>query len=242
MALGETAVVLLSGGLDSATACAIARDRGFRVLALSFRYGQRHAVELDSARRVAKRMGVARHAIAEIDLTLYGGSALTDDIAVPKDRAAAAMADGIPVTYVPARNTIFLAHALALAETGGARHIFIGVNVLDYSGYPDCRPAFIKAFQRLANLATREGVEAMARGAEGPFHVEAPLMDMTKAEIIHTGHGLGVDYAMTWSCYDPQPGPGDAAAPVHCGHCDSCQLRKKGFAEAGIKDPTVYAD
>ncbi|MEQ9362153.1 MAG: 7-cyano-7-deazaguanine synthase, partial [Rhodospirillales bacterium] len=153
------------------------------------------------------------------------------------------MADGIPVTYVPARNTIFLAHALALAETGGARSIFIGVNALDYSGYPDCRPAFIKAFQRLANLATREGVEAMARGTDGPFQVKAPLMDMTKAEIIRHGMALGIDYAQTWSCYDPHPGAGGAAdAPVHCGRCDSCQLRRKGFAEAGVADPTAYAE
>ena len=242
MVNGETAVVLLSGGLDSTTVLAIARDKGYRILALSFRYGQRHSVELDIAARVARRMGVARHAVADIDLTIYGGSALTADIDVPKDRDADAMADGIPVTYVPARNTIFLAHALALAETGGARDIFIGVNALDYSGYPDCRPAFIKAFQRLANLATKEGVEAMARGTDGPFHVQAPLMDMTKAEIIRHGMALGVDYAQTWSCYDPHPGAGGAAdAPVHCGRCDSCQLRKKGFAEAGVDDPTAYA-
>lgn len=242
MANGDTAVVLLSGGLDSATACAIAREKGYRLLTLSFRYGQRHAVELDAARRLAEKMGADRHVVADIDLTIYGGSALTADIDVPKDRDAKALADGIPVTYVPARNTIFLAHALALAETGGAKNIFIGVNALDYSGYPDCRPAFIKAFQRLANLATKEGVEAMARGADGPFQVQAPLMDMTKAEIIKTGRTLGLNYAMTWSCYDPHPGPkGAADAPVHCGRCDSCQLRKKGFAEAGIDDPTVYA-
>ena len=239
MVNGETAVVLLSGGLDSTTVLAIARDKGYRILALSFRYGQRHSVELDIAARVARRMGVARHAVADIDLTIYGGSALTADIDVPKDRDADTMADGIPVTYVPARNTIFLAHALALAETGGARDIFIGVNALDYSGYPDCRPAFIKAFQRLANLATKEGVEAMARGADGPFHVQAPLMNMTKAEIIKQGMALGVDYAQTWSCYDPQTDT--AGAAVHCGRCDSCQLRKKGFAEAGVADPTAYA-
>ncbi|MEQ8228423.1 MAG: 7-cyano-7-deazaguanine synthase QueC [Rhodospirillales bacterium] len=239
MVSGDTAVVLLSGGLDSATVCAIARDRGYRVLTLSFRYGQRHSVELDAAARIADEMGAARHAVAEIDLSVYGGSALTADIDVPKDRAAEDMADGIPVTYVPARNTIFLAHALALAETGGARDIFIGVNALDYSGYPDCRPDFIQAFERLANLATKEGVEAMESGADGVFRIQAPLMDMTKADIIKTGQALGVDYGLTWSCYDPHPAPG--GAPLHCGRCDSCQLRKKGFAEAGVSDPTGYA-
>ncbi|MAN79303.1 MAG: 7-cyano-7-deazaguanine synthase QueC [Rhodospirillaceae bacterium] len=239
---GETAVVLFSGGLDSTTVLAIALAKGFRVQALSFRYGQRHSVELDVAARVARRMGVERHAVADIDLTIYGGSALTADIDVPKDRDGDAMTDGIPVTYVPARNTIFLAHALALAETSGARNIFIGVNALDYSGYPDCRPAFIKAFQRLANLATKEGVEAAAQGADALFQIQAPLMEMTKAEIIQQGMALGVDYGMTWSCYDPHPGTGDTTnAPVHCGRCDSCQLRKKGFAEAGVADPTTYA-
>lgn len=242
MVSGDTAVVLLSGGLDSATVCAIARDRGYRVLALSFRYGQRHSVELDAAARIADEMGAARHAVAEIDLSVYGGSALTADIDVPKDRAAEDMADGIPVTYVPARNTIFLAHALALAETGGAGDIFIGVNALDYSGYPDCRPDFIQAFERLANLATKEGVEAMEGGADGVFRIQAPLMDMTKAEIIKAGQALGVDYGLTWSCYDPHRASGDApGAPLHCGRCDSCQLRKKGFAEAGVSDPTGYA-
>lgn len=239
---GETAVVLFSGGLDSTTVLAIARAKGYRIEALSFRYGQRHSVELEVAGRIAKRMGVARHAIADIDLTIYGGSALTADIDVPKDRDVDATTDEIPVTYVPARNTIFLAHALALAETSGARNIFIGVNALDYSGYPDCRPAFIKAFQRLANLATKEGVEAMAQGRDGLFQIQAPLMEMTKAEVIQQGVALGVDYGKTWSCYDPQPGTGDTAdTPVHCGRCDSCQLRKKGFAEAGVADPTVYA-
>ena len=240
MAQEKTAVVLLSGGLDSSTVCAIARDKGYRVLALSFRYGQRHSIELEAARRIADKMDAARHAVADIDLRLYGGSALTDDIEVPKDRDADDMADGIPVTYVPARNTIFLAHALALAETGGANDIFIGVNALDYSGYPDCRPAFIKAFQRLANLATKEGVEAMAHGSDGPFHIQAPLMTLTKADIIRTGQALGVDYAMTWSCYDPQPAK-DGQGVVQCGRCDSCLLRKKGFADAGIDDPTDYA-
>jgi 7-cyano-7-deazaguanine synthase len=241
VANGDAAVVLLSGGLDSTTACAIARDKGYRILALSFRYGQRHSIELAAAERIADLMQAERHAVAEIDLTVYGGSALTADIDVPKDRDAEAMSDGIPVTYVPARNTIFLAHALALAETGGANNIFIGVNALDYSGYPDCRPAFIKAFQRLANLATKEGVEAMAKGGEGPFQVQAPLMDMTKAEIIKTGRALGVDYGLTWSCYDPHPPLAEKGAPVHCGRCDSCLLRKKGFADAGVDDPTVYA-
>lgn len=242
MATEKTAVVLLSGGLDSATVCAIARDRGYRVLALSFRYGQRHSIELDAASRVAEAMQVHRHAVAEIDLSVYGGSALTDDIEVPKDRDAAAMGDGIPVTYVPARNTIFLAHALALAETGGAQDIFIGVNALDYSGYPDCRPDFVAAFERLANLATKEGVEALERGEAGPFRIQAPLMDMTKAEIITAGGKLGLDYGLTWSCYDPHPAADGAdGLPVHCGRCDSCQLRKKGFADAGMADPTVYA-
>jgi 7-cyano-7-deazaguanine synthase len=242
VATGETAVVLLSGGLDSATACAMARDRGFDLLTLAFRYGQRHAVELAAAERLARAMGSKRHVVAEIDLTVYGGSALTADIDVPKGRDTAEMADdGVPITYVPARNTIFLAHALAMAETGGASDIFIGVNALDYSGYPDCRPAFIRAFQRLANLATKEGVEAMAAGQDGPFSVQAPLIDMTKAEIIRAGQSLGVDYGMTWSCYDPQPGPGGMDGLVHCGQCDSCQLRKKGFDEAGAADPTVYA-
>lgn len=234
----KKAVVLLSGGLDSATVLAIARDRGYQCIALSFRYGQRHTVELAAAERIARATGVLRHAIADIDLRLHGGSALTADIAVPKDRAVDEMVGNIPVTYVPARNTIFLAHALGLAEASGASDIFIGVNALDYSGYPDCRPAFIRAFQRLANLATKEGVEAMAAGGDGPFSVQAPLIDMTKAEIIRTGLALGIDYGLTWSCYDPVD---RTTGPVHCGRCDSCRLRQKGFADAGVADPTVYA-
>lgn len=244
MADDNKAVVLVSGGLDSATVLAIARSRGFQPVALSFRYGQRHAVELAAAGRVARAIGAVRHVIADIDLTVYGGSALTDDIEVPKDRDAAAMSDGIPVTYVPARNTIFLAHALALAETEGAGGIFVGVNALDYSGYPDCRPAFIDAFQRLANLGTRSGVEALERGNAGPFRIQAPLMEMTKAEIIRAGQALGVDYGLTWSCYDPAPPPdggqGAGIGALHCGRCDSCLLRRKGFDEAGVADPTEY--
>ncbi|MEK9672683.1 MAG: 7-cyano-7-deazaguanine synthase QueC [Rhodospirillaceae bacterium] len=243
----EKAVVLVSGGLDSATVLAIARAEGLDVAALSFRYGQRHAVELDAARRVVDTLGAARHVIADIDLRAYGGSALTDDIAVPNDRDSHEMATGIPVTYVPARNTVFLAHALALAETEGAGPIFVGVNALDYSGYPDCRPPFIEAFERLANLATKVGVEAMEQGGALPFTVRAPLLEMTKAQIIRRGVELGVDYGLTWSCYDPAPvsgvGPGDVPGTehAHCGRCDSCLLRKKGFAEAGVVDPTSYA-
>lgn len=231
---GTAAVVLLSGGLDSATALAIAKDQGFTPAALSFRYGQRHSVELDAAARIAAAQGVERHAIADIDLRAFGGSALTDDIAVPKDRSDGEISDGIPVTYVPARNTIFLSFALALAETIGAHDLFIGVNVLDYSGYPDCRPDFIAAFERLANLATKEGVEG-----SGAFKIHAPLMDLDKAGIITRGTALGVDYGQTWSCYDPVI-QSDGTA-LHCGRCDSCQLRKKGFADAGLDDPTSYA-
>lgn len=230
----KSAVVLFSGGLDSATVLAMAKDKGFRTAAISFRYGQRHAVELDRARALAQDFGVTRHAVATLDLAAFGGSALTDDIDVPKDRPEDQMSEGIPVTYVPARNTVFLSYALALAEVSGATDIFVGVNALDYSGYPDCRPAFIDAFQQVANLATKIGVE---QGA--PFKIHAPLIDMTKAEIIRVGTQLGVDYARTWSCYDPV-GVGDAA--VHCGRCDSCLLRKKGFLDAGIDDPTRYAE
>jgi 7-cyano-7-deazaguanine synthase len=224
------AVILLSGGLDSATALAMAKDEGFLCHAISFRYGQRHAVELKAARRIAQRAGVAEHAIIDIDLRQFGGSALTADIDVPKGRSTDEMADGIPITYVPARNTIFLSYALALAEVRGAGDIFIGVNALDYSGYPDCRPVFIEAFQRLANLATRAGVEG-----EDAIRIRTPLMDMHKAAIIRAGTALGVDYGLTVSCYDPAP---DGGA---CGECDSCLLRKKGFAEAGLPDPTRYA-
>ncbi len=223
------AVVLLSGGLDSATALAIARARGFRCHALSFRYGQRHAVELAAAARVAAAQGVAAHHVVDIDLRWIGGSALTADIAVPKDRAVADMEHGVPITYVPARNTIFLSYALAWAEVLGSRDIFIGVNVYDYSGYPDCRPEYIEAFERMARLATRAGVEG--RG----LTIHAPLIELDKAGIIRAGVALGVDYGITHSCYDPGA---DGAA---CGHCDSCLLRKKGFSEAGVNDPTRYA-
>jgi len=224
------AVILLSGGLDSATCLAMARAEGYVCHAVSFRYGQRHAVELESAKRVAAWAGVAEHIVIDIDLRQFGGSALTADIDVPKGRSAAEMADGIPITYVPARNTIFLSYALALAEVRGSNDVFIGVNALDYSGYPDCRPAFIESFQHTANLATRAGVEG-----KRPLRIHTPLMDMYKAEIIAAGTALGLDYAMTVSCYDPAP---DGAA---CGQCDSCILRKKGFAEARIADPTRYA-
>ena len=222
------AIVLLSGGLDSATTMAIAHSQGFRTAALSFRYGQRHAVELDAAAKVAAHLGAWQHRVAEIDLTAFGGSALTADIAVPKDRDEASMQDGIPITYVPARNTIMLSYALAFAEVLGAGDMFIGVNAVDYSGYPDCRPDYIEAFQTMANLATKAGVEGKR------LRIHTPLIHMTKAQIIQTGLKLGVDYALTRSCYDPIPS-GQA-----CGHCDSCLLRLKGFAEAGLKDPISY--
>jgi len=224
----KRAVVLLSGGLDSTTTLAIAKAEGFTPYALSYRYGQRHGVELESAKRVAEALGVAEHVIADIDLRRFGGSALTADIAVPKSRSLETMGEGIPVTYVPARNTVFLSFALAWAETLGASDIFIGVNALDYSGYPDCRPEYIAAFESLANLATRAGVEGRQR-----FRIHAPLIRLTKAEIIRQGQALAVDYALTSSCYDPGPG----GKP--CGQCDSCQLRAKGFAEAGVPDPLL---
>lgn len=230
MSTVRTAVVLLSGGLDSSTVLAIARDQGFDVAAISFRYGQRNALELEAATRIAAAAGVSRHVIAELDLRAFGGSALTDDIDVPKGRDVDT--HEIPVTYVPARNTIFLSHALALAEVSGAQDIFIGVNALDYSGYPDCRPDYIKAFETMANLATRAGVEQTA-----PVRIQAPLMALTKAGIIQRGTALGVDYAETLSCYDPPAGAGRR----HCGACDACTLRRKGFAEAGVADPTDYA-
>jgi 7-cyano-7-deazaguanine synthase len=223
------AVVLLSGGLDSATALAVARGRGFECYALSVDYGQRHRVELDRAAAVAKALGAVEHRVVKIDLRQIGGSALTADIAVPKDRDADEMGHGVPVTYVPARNTILLGLALGYAEVVGAFDLFIGANVLDYSGYPDCRPEFLAAFQDLANLATKAGTEGAGR-----FRVHSPLLQMTKAEIIREGVRLGVDYAQTLSCYDP-----DAAGRA-CGRCDSCLLRKKGFAEAGVPDPTSY--
>jgi 7-cyano-7-deazaguanine synthase len=224
------AVVLLSGGLDSATALAIARANGFRLYALSFQYRQRHAVELDAARRVAEALGAVEHVIAEIDLRVFGGSALTADVAVPKGRSVDEMSEGIPVTYVPARNTIFLAFALAWAETLESSDIFIGVNALDYSGYPDCRPEYIHAFERMANLATKAGVEGRQH-----LQIHTPLIDLTKAQIIQRGLALGVDYGLTHSCYDPNP----AGRP--CGACDSCLLRAKGFAEAGVADPALTA-
>jgi 7-cyano-7-deazaguanine synthase len=225
----KRAVVLLSGGLDSTTVLAIARSKGFEVSALSFSYGQRHSWELMAARHVAKALGVTDHRIATIDLRIFGGSALTDDIEVPKGRAIEEMAHGIPITYVPARNTIFLSFALAWAEVLGCDDIFIGVNALDYSGYPDCRPEFIDAFERLANLATKAGVEGHQK-----LKIHTPLIALSKAEIIRRGIELGVDYGLTSSCYDPSP----AGAP--CGQCDSCLLRRKGFRENGIEDPLRY--
>ena len=219
------AVVLVSGGLDSMISAASAREAGYRQLALSVDYNQRHRVELAAARRVAATLGAERHIVLPLDLSAFGGSALTDDIAVPKD----GVGEGIPVTYVPARNTIFLSLALGWAEAAGSRDLFIGVNALDYSGYPDCRPEFIAAFEGLAEIATKAGVEGE------PFKIHAPLQHMTKADIVREGTRLGVDMGLSWSCYDPAPGG------VHCGDCDSCRLRAKGFEEAGIADPTVYA-
>ncbi|MFP4278357.1 MAG: 7-cyano-7-deazaguanine synthase QueC [Wenzhouxiangella sp.] len=220
------AVILLSGGLDSATTLALAKAAGFRCHALSFRYGQRHGIELDCARRLAAAMGAAEHHVVDIDLRKFGGSALTSDLEVPKGRAMEDMSADIPITYVPARNTVFLSFGLAWAEVLGSFDIFIGVNALDYSGYPDCRPEYIAAFQTMANLATRAGVEG-----HGTLTIHTPLIELTKAEIIRKGVDLGLDYAMTSSCYDP----GQDGRP--CGACDSCLLRKKGFAEAGMPDP-----
>lgn len=224
----KPAVVLLSGGLDSATTAAIARDQGFALHALSFDYGQRHRQELDAARRVAKSLGVAQHLILPLDLRAMGGSALTAEIDVPKDRPDAEMEQGIPITYVPARNTVFLSLALGWAEVLGAADLFIGVNAVDYSGYPDCRPEFIAAFETVANLATRAGVEGTLR-----FKIHTPLISWTKAEIIQRGLDLGIDFALTHSCYDPD------ANGRPCGHCDSCQLRNRGFAELGMTDPAL---
>ena len=230
------AVVLLSGGLDSTTCLAIARREGFAVHALSFRYGQRHAHEVEAARRIAARHGVARHVVVDIDLRVFGGSALTADIDVPKDRPVAAMAgEGVPITYVPARNTIFLSYALALAETTGARDIFLGVNALDYSGYPDCRPAYVRAFERMANLATRAGIDP---GHPDRIRIQTPLISLTKAAIIRRGVELGVDHSLTTSCYDPVPD--DELGWLSCARCDSCRLRQRGFAEAGLTDPIRY--
>jgi 7-cyano-7-deazaguanine synthase len=225
---GKPAVVLLSGGLDSTTVLAIARSQGYVPYALSFRYGQRHSIELDAARQVAETQGVARHVVAEIDLRLFGGSALTDDIAVPRHSSADELSDDIPVTYVPARNTVFLSFALAWAETLGSSDVFVGVNALDYSGYPDCRPEYIAAFEQMANLATKAGVEGRQR-----LKIHAPLIELTKAQIIERGLALGVDYSLTHSCYDPDP------AGRACGRCDSCLLRRHGFAQLGMEDPAL---
>ncbi len=223
------AVALVSGGLDSMVSAAMAREAGQRVLALSFDYNQRHRVELAAARRIAEAIGVDRHIVLPMDLSAFGGSALTADIDVPKDGAGTEDGGVIPVTYVPARNTIFLSLALGWAEAAGARDIYIGVNALDYSGYPDCRPEFIAAFEGLAELATKAGVEG------DPFRIQAPLQHMTKADIVREGTRLGLDLGLSWSCYDPAPGS------LHCGECDSCRLRARGFDEAGIADPTRYA-
>jgi 7-cyano-7-deazaguanine synthase len=224
-AAAPKAVALLSGGLDSMVAAAIAREAGHALLALTVDYGQRHRIELEAAARVAAALGAERHVVLPLDLRAFGGSALTADIAVPKG----GLEEGVPVTYVPARNTIFLSLALGWAEAAGAADIYIGVNALDYSGYPDCRPDFVAAFERLASLATKAGAE------EGPFRVAAPLLHMSKADIVREAARLGLDVGLSWSCYDPAPGG------RHCGLCDSCRLRSKGFEEAGLADPTLYA-
>jgi 7-cyano-7-deazaguanine synthase len=226
---GPKAVVLLSGGMDSTTVAAMARSRGFDVHALTFRYGQRHQAEVDAARRVAERLGIRRHEVLDIDLRAFGGSALTGDLEVPKDTPIEEIGQRIPSTYVPARNTIFLAFALGWSEVLGASDIFLGANALDYSGYPDCRPEFIQAFQTMANLATRAGVEQGRR-----LTIHTPLIALSKREIIEQGVALGVDYGITRTCYDPSP---DGAA---CGRCDACLLRLKGFREAGLEDPAPY--
>jgi 7-cyano-7-deazaguanine synthase len=225
----RAAVVLLSGGLDSATTAAIARAEGFGLHALSVDYGQRHRFELEAARRVAEALGVARHVVASVGLDEFGGSALTDEISVPLDRDEEQMSQGIPITYVPARNTVLLSLALGYAEVLGAADVFIGVNAVDYSGYPDCRPEFIAVFEKLANLATKAGVEGTLR-----FRIHTPLIHMTKAEIIRRGMELGVDYGLTHSCYAPNE------SGIACGRCDACRLRLKGFAEAGLTDPIAY--
>jgi len=226
----KKAVVLLSGGLDSTTTMAVAGSQGFRLFALSFRYGQRHLIELESAARVANALSAERHLTVDIDLRSIGGSALTDDLDVPKERSQTEISSGIPITYVPARNTIFLSFALAWAEALSAADIFIGVNALDYSGYPDCRPEYIAAFERMAQLATKAGVEGTTR-----IKIHTPLIALTKAEIIKAGLDLGLDYSLTHSCYDPTP------EGLACGKCDSCLLRLKGFSEAGAIDPLKYA-
>ena len=225
----QKAIVLLSGGLDSATTLAIAQRENYRVFALSFRYGQRHTLELQYAQKLAKLKSVEKHVLVDIDLRIFGGSALTDDIPVPKKQSVAEIREEIPVTYVPARNTIFLAFALAWAETLSVRNIFIGVNALDYSGYPDCRPEYINAYTEMANLATKAGVEGHR------LQIHTPLIGLTKAEIIKTGTSLDVDYALTHSCYSPD---NDGR---HCGQCDACLLRRRGFEQAKVTDPTLYA-
>lgn len=225
MTQNSIAVALISGGLDSMVAAASAREAGHRVLALSIDYNQRHQIELAAARRIAHLLGAERHVVMPMDLRAFGGSALTAEIDVPKD----GVGDDIPVTYVPARNTIFLSLALGWAEAAGARDLYIGVNALDYSGYPDCRPEFIAGFEKLAELATKAGVEGQ------PFRIHAPLQDMTKADIVREGVRLGLDLGVSWSCYDPAPGG------LHCGLCDSCRIRARGFEEAGVPDPTKYA-
>lgn len=228
--LGKDAVILLSGGLDSATVAALAKQQGFHLHALSFRYGQRHARELEAAQKVISFLGIDHHVLIDFDLRSIGGSALTDNIAVPKDRNEQEISQGIPSTYVPARNTIFLSFALALAERIAAQDIFFGANQLDYSGYPDCREEYIRAFEQMANLATKAGVEGTSK-----LRIHAPLLHLSKAAIIQKGRALGVDYSLTWSCYDPQ------ANERACGRCDSCQLRLRGFREAGLVDPIQYA-
>jgi 7-cyano-7-deazaguanine synthase len=235
--MSGVAVVLVSGGLDSAVALACARADGFETVALSFDYGQRHRHELDAAGRVARALGVSRHQVVKIDLRGVGGSALTGDAEVPKDRGASEMAHGIPVTYVPARNLVFLSCAAGMAEVCGARDIYIGVNAVDYSGYPDCRAEFVEAFERAANLGTKAGVEAAGRGLRW-LSVRTPLVELSKAEIIRLGARRGVDFSLTHSCYDPVERGGEVLA---CGRCDSCAIRRRGFGEAGVADPTRYA-
>jgi len=229
MATDKKAVVLSSGGLDSTTVMAIAKNEDYVLYSLSFSYGQRHKIELQAAGKVAEIIGVEKHLVINLDLNKIGGSALTDSIDVPKNRNGKAISANIPVTYVPARNTIFLSYALAWAEVIGSSDIFIGVNAIDYSGYPDCRPEYIEAFEKMANLATKAGVEGLTR-----IKINTPLLNMSKAQIIKKGIELGLDYSLTHSCYDPNP------EGIACGRCDSCILRKKGFKEAGVKDPTKY--
>jgi 7-cyano-7-deazaguanine synthase len=228
--VNKKAIILLSGGLDSATIMAMARSQGYELLSISFQYGQRHAFELEAAKNVAEAFGAIKHLIINIDLSVIGGSALTGNFEVPKGRGIVENKNIIPITYVPARNTVFLSYALAWAEVMGIEEIFIGVNALDYSGYPDCRPEYIEAFERMANLATKAAVEGKMS-----FRIKTPLINLRKSEIIKIGVDLGLDYKMTHSCYDP------SYEGTACGECDSCQLRKRGFVEAGIKDPTRYA-